>query len=154
VWLNRDLLKQSALNDIRACSSVLFVIAERWPAAKEYRDVYEVLATHTQDIFSSDGRDTNDRPSLPNEDMDYDFSENIRNIQQGITGINDEGFWNMCNNLFSDEPNIPLSSARGSSAMPRSELQTYLDFQQLPDGVNQQMPLNMSGLDQSYPFQP
>jgi hypothetical protein len=143
VWLNRDLLKQSALNDIRACSSVLFVIAERWPATKEYRDAYEVLASHMQDIFFSDGRDTNDRPSLPSEDMDYEFSENIRNIQQGITGINDEGFWNMYNNLFSDEPNIPLSTARESPEMPRSELQTYLDFQQRPDEVNQPMPPNI-----------
>lgn len=154
VWINRDLLKQSALNDIRACSTVLFVIAERWPAAKEYRDAYEVLASHMQDIFSSDGRDTNDRPSMPGEDIDYDFSENIRNIQQGITGINDEGFWNMYNNLFSDESNNPLSSARGSSAMPQPQHQTYPDFQQSHDGVGQQMPPNMSGVNPSYPFQP
>jgi hypothetical protein len=141
VWLNRQLLKRSAPNDIRACSSVLFVIAERWPAAKEYRDVYEVLASHMQDIFFSDGHNSSDKPSLLNREMDYNFSENIRNIQEGVTGINDEGFWNMYNNLFSEEAGIALPSSRATSVICQTE---YHDFHSSTD------PSTASGLDTSW----
>ncbi len=30
-------------NNINACSIVLFVITERWPAAKKYRDAFETV---------------------------------------------------------------------------------------------------------------
>ncbi|EXJ85720.1 hypothetical protein A1O1_06088 [Capronia coronata CBS 617.96] len=46
-------------NDIRACSSVLFVIAERSPPAKRYRDAFEVLASRMIDMMShSHGHDS------------------------------------------------------------------------------------------------
>ncbi|RFU27494.1 hypothetical protein B7463_g8853, partial [Scytalidium lignicola] len=101
VWIYRDLLKQSVMNDVRACSNVLFVIAERWPAAEQYRDAYEVLASHMQDMFYSDKQEIN-KLSLPADNVGYDFSRNILSIQQGATGINDVEFWTMYNNLVAE----------------------------------------------------
>lgn len=103
VWIYRDLLKQSIMNDVRACSNVLFVIAERWPVAEQYRDVYEVLASHMQDMFYSDRRETNNKLSLPADNVGNDFCRNIYNIQQGATGINDVEFWAMYNNLVAED---------------------------------------------------
>lgn len=38
-----EIFSSAISNDINACSIVLFVITERWPAAKKYRDAFEVV---------------------------------------------------------------------------------------------------------------
>lgn len=48
-------------NDLRACSSALFVMAERTPRVKKYRDVLETVITGAMDFVSK-----NTDPSLPN----------------------------------------------------------------------------------------
>lgn len=62
LWVNRSLFGISTMNDIRACSTVLFIIAERRPSARKYRDAFETLATAVIDIIESDG--VGSRPSL------------------------------------------------------------------------------------------
>ena len=43
-WISPEEIFSSATsNDINACSIVLFVITERWPGAKKYRDVFEAV---------------------------------------------------------------------------------------------------------------
>lgn len=126
VWIHRDLLKQSVMNDVRACSNVLFVIAERWPAAEQYRDAYEVLASHMQDMFYSDRQEFNNKLSLPADNVGFDFSRNIHNIQQGATGINDVEFWNMYNNLVAEDQNLFI---------PDQQSHDWVDQQMTSDSV-------------------
>lgn len=39
--LPQQIFNMSTSNDMNACSIVLYVITERWPGAKKYRDMYE-----------------------------------------------------------------------------------------------------------------
>ncbi|KAK8858961.1 hypothetical protein IAR55_003193 [Kwoniella newhampshirensis] len=44
LWLNESAIDSfTLLHDIGACSTVLFLIAERWASAKRYRDAFEAL---------------------------------------------------------------------------------------------------------------
>jgi len=62
LWVNRSLFGISTMNDIRACSTVLFILAERKPDTRKYRDVFEALATAVMDIVESES--VGSRPSL------------------------------------------------------------------------------------------
>ena len=43
-WISpEEIFSSAASNDINACSIVLFVITERWPGAKKYRDAFEAV---------------------------------------------------------------------------------------------------------------
>ena len=43
-WLApKEVFSISTSNDMNACSIVLYIIAERWPGAKKYRDVFETF---------------------------------------------------------------------------------------------------------------
>lgn len=49
-WISPEEIFNSATsNDINACSIVLFVITERWPAAKKYRDIFEAIKQNVID---------------------------------------------------------------------------------------------------------
>lgn len=49
-WISpSEIFSSSTSNDINACSIVLFVITERWPAAKKYRDAFEAVKTNVID---------------------------------------------------------------------------------------------------------
>lgn len=44
IWLSpQDLFNIKISNDMNACSIVLYIITERWPGAKKYRDTYESI---------------------------------------------------------------------------------------------------------------
>jgi hypothetical protein len=48
LWLDQPNLDTfSIMNDLGACSTVLFLIAERWQSAKRYRDAFEALVKAT-----------------------------------------------------------------------------------------------------------
>jgi hypothetical protein len=49
-WISPEEIFNSATsNDINACSIVLFVITERWPGAKKYRDAFEAVKQNVID---------------------------------------------------------------------------------------------------------
>jgi hypothetical protein len=54
LWVDRSLFEISTMNDIRACSTVLFIVAERWPNAVKYRDIFEMLTTVVLEMVDSD----------------------------------------------------------------------------------------------------
>ncbi|RDW80915.1 hypothetical protein BP5796_05613 [Coleophoma crateriformis] len=45
-YLSRSIFDFKFSSDIRACSTVLYIIAERWPAAAKYRDAFEELVAN------------------------------------------------------------------------------------------------------------
>ena len=49
-WISPEEIFSSATsNDINACSIVLFVITERWPGARKYRDAFEAVKQNVID---------------------------------------------------------------------------------------------------------
>ncbi|KYG50212.1 hypothetical protein M433DRAFT_139318 [Acidomyces richmondensis BFW] len=54
-WISpSDVYSSIVSNDINACSIVLFVITERWPAARKYRDTFEAVKQIVIDPLSDD----------------------------------------------------------------------------------------------------
>ncbi|KAN0096599.1 Fungal specific transcription factor domain containing protein [Hyaloscypha variabilis] len=52
-WISPEEIFSSATsNDINACNIVLFVITERWPGAKKYRDAFEAIKQNVIDPLS------------------------------------------------------------------------------------------------------
>ncbi|KAL1979669.1 hypothetical protein VTN96DRAFT_5396 [Rasamsonia emersonii] len=54
LWANRENVNVylTLFDDIRSCSTVLFVVAERWPTVRRFRDVFKVLARKMFQIVS------------------------------------------------------------------------------------------------------
>jgi hypothetical protein len=50
-WTGKERPDLGALEDIRACSSVLFAISEQWPSTKRFRDIFETLTREMMDIL-------------------------------------------------------------------------------------------------------
>jgi hypothetical protein len=97
-WISPEEIFNSATsNDINACSIVLFVITERWPAAKKYRDAFEAVKQNVIDPLAN-GKSHGPRqailllksviPSgLPSADMGEDWQEFSR-IVTDMSGQN------------------------------------------------------------------
>lgn len=53
-WISPEEIFSSATsNDINACSIVLFVITERWPGARKYRDAFEAVKQNVIDPLAA-----------------------------------------------------------------------------------------------------
>ncbi|KAJ5447540.1 hypothetical protein N7445_002361 [Penicillium cf. griseofulvum] len=50
-WTRKERPDLVALEDIRACSSVLFAISEQWSSTKQFRDIFETLTREMMDIL-------------------------------------------------------------------------------------------------------
>ncbi|KIW00489.1 uncharacterized protein PV09_08010 [Verruconis gallopava] len=75
----------STANDINACSIVLYVITERWPAARRYRDIFEILKQSVQDTIEEGGY----RPRRPIKRLKPNFHETLKNIHPSDGGRDD-----------------------------------------------------------------
>jgi len=53
-WISRQIFSFKFSSDIRACSTILYIIAERWPAATKYRDAFEELVANLIDSSNAD----------------------------------------------------------------------------------------------------
>jgi len=52
-WISpEEVFSRSTSNDINACSIVLFVITERWPGARKYRDAFELVKHNVVDMIA------------------------------------------------------------------------------------------------------
>ena len=94
-WISPEEIFNSATsNDINACSIVLFVITERWPAAKKYRDIFEAIKQNVIDPLA-DGRKQVPRqkishlksiipPNLPS--VEYEDRQEFTHIMTDMSG--------------------------------------------------------------------
>lgn len=55
-------------NDLSACSSALFVMAERTPSVRKYRDVLETVVSSAMDFVVKSANPNNNPPPLTRED--------------------------------------------------------------------------------------
>ncbi|KAJ5618836.1 hypothetical protein N7510_002820 [Penicillium lagena] len=86
-WARREQVPDlAALEDIRACSNVLFAISEQWPSTQRFRDAFETLARRMMEIVSTS------HPAAST---------------QGLSAVemapNDDNFWSIFDDLVDDE---------------------------------------------------
>lgn len=63
-WISPgEVFSSSTTNDINACSIVLFVITERWPGARKYRDAFELVKHNVVDQIA-EGRHQEPRQAI------------------------------------------------------------------------------------------
>ncbi|RDW82656.1 hypothetical protein BP6252_03768 [Coleophoma cylindrospora] len=84
IWLSPvDVYNIQTSNDINACSIVLYVITERWPGAKKYRDAFEAIKQCVLDLM----QDGDYQPRKPLTGID----EGLRNTLRDVQGLHPEG---------------------------------------------------------------
>ncbi|CAK7238387.1 hypothetical protein SEUCBS140593_010634 [Sporothrix eucalyptigena] len=63
-WVDPTLIfNNTTSNDIYACSIVLFVITERWPGARKYRDAFDIIKQNVIDAIA-DGKHVGSRQTV------------------------------------------------------------------------------------------
>jgi hypothetical protein len=80
-------------NDINACSIVLFVITERWPGARKYRNTFEVVKQNVIDAIA-EGR--HQGPRQPVIKLKTGLQSTLHNMQ------GDEDQQNECSRILTD----------------------------------------------------
>ncbi|KAJ5578809.1 uncharacterized protein N7459_007773 [Penicillium hispanicum] len=85
-WVRKERPDLTALEDISACSSVLFAISEQWPSTKRVRDIFEELTNELMQILK--------RSQIPNWDGLFPVDENA---------FGGESFWSMFDDLVDDD---------------------------------------------------
>ena len=81
----KEIYTISTANDINACSIVLYVITERWPAARRYRDIFETIKQSVLDAIE-EGEYC---PRRPIKRLKANLQETLRNIQPSEGGRDD-----------------------------------------------------------------
>jgi hypothetical protein len=125
IWLSpREIYSIPTSNDLNSCSIVLYIITERWPGAKKYRDAFEVLK---QSILSKIAGGNNARVPIPGLGQD-----NILNdIMRGRKGLYPEGrleFGRMMSDMTGGAPQPsgqPASPIHRRYTAPDVHLQQY-----------------------------
>jgi hypothetical protein len=65
LWMSPSTIySTTTMNDLNACSVLLYVIAERWPEAKRYRDAFETIKQNVLTTLEQ-GANANQRVPLP-----------------------------------------------------------------------------------------
>lgn len=125
LWANREdvNVNLTLFDDIRSCSTVLFVVAERWPTVRRFRDVFEVLARKMFQIVSHDhARQPGPTPApAPGTTIDTETPEDEEatrkapapemtpsgqdngNENTAFPSPSDEDFWTVFDDLVNDE---------------------------------------------------
>lgn len=94
MWISRERHDLQMLDDIRACSSVLFVVAEHWPTARRFRDTFERMVSKMFYMLSKE----KDRDADGVEDI-TGYVDNYVNF--GIQDPVDEGYMMGNDNFWS-----------------------------------------------------
>ncbi|KAH8705919.1 fungal-specific transcription factor domain-containing protein [Talaromyces proteolyticus] len=92
IWALRETPNLSVLEDIRACSNVLFAISERWPTANRFRDVFEVLTKKLMETVM------NGEVPATNDCEGHDLEQEMDFASPGF-----ESFWTIFDDLVDDE---------------------------------------------------
>lgn len=65
LWMSpATIYSTTTVNDLSACSVVLYVIAERWPGARRYRDAFETIKQNVLNLLE-EGTNVTQRVPLP-----------------------------------------------------------------------------------------
>ncbi|KAF7592544.1 hypothetical protein BBP40_012768 [Aspergillus hancockii] len=104
IWMDKDHPNLARIENVRSCSNVLFAISERWPTARRFRDIFEILAQRMIGLVSSH------EPLLGDLD-NMSFPPEDRKAVRPISGssssaplpTDQDDFWAMLDELVDDE---------------------------------------------------
>ncbi|THC96893.1 hypothetical protein EYZ11_003610 [Aspergillus tanneri] len=102
IWADKCSADMGRFEDVRACSNVLFAIAERWPTAKRFRDIFEVLAQRMADLVAAqvqNHEELDDQPYGP----EYECGLGALAETMGFAASHNGDFWAMLDELVDDE---------------------------------------------------
>jgi hypothetical protein len=78
IWLSpKEVYKITTSNDLNSCSIVLYVITERWPGAKKYRDAFESIKQCVLDLIES-----SDQPRKPLINLNPGLRATLEDVQR------------------------------------------------------------------------
>lgn len=78
IWLSpKEVYTITTNNDLNACSVVLYVITERWPGARKYRDAFESIKQCVLDLIA-----LSDQPRKPLVGLDPDLRATLEDVQR------------------------------------------------------------------------
>jgi hypothetical protein len=129
----KEVFSISTGNDMNACSIVLYIITERWPGARKYRDVYETIKQMVLESI---------------EEGEYEPRRPITNLRPGLQAAlqaidhNDEGkgeFSAMVSDMAGgadpsgvELPQVHTTSDEGSTPGPQSSFNFMLPLDGMP----------------------
>jgi len=109
LWLSpSEIYNISTSNDLNACSIVLYVITERWPGARKYRDVFESIRQCVLNLIE-EGENGSAGKRVPLIKLREDSE--LRDMVRGVQRLHPEGraeFSRMMSDMVGDAQ--PLSS--------------------------------------------
>lgn len=145
IWLSPlEVFTISANNDLNACSIVLYVITERWPGARKYRDAFDNIKQCVLDFIAAG----NQHPRQPLTVLD----DNLRATLEDVQNLHPEGkedFGRMISDMLDETSSSPVfvkPSAGPRVGMGISEFQAQTLYGQ--QFVQQNMPVIGDGGEQ------
>jgi hypothetical protein len=153
-WLSpRTVFGMKSSNDLNACSIVLYIITERWPTAKKYRDVFENLKQTVLESIEENGYE--ERKAVKSLDPSLQTTlATIETREEGgleveamiaeMTGAIPRQDGNTVGDLPSAEAeSLSFISAMNASAMEFSNADLGLGFGLSPDAFSNQWMLEL-----------
>jgi len=109
IWMSpKDMFTISTNNDLNACSIVLYVITERWPGARKYRDAFESIKQCVMDSIA-------DGEQLPRKPL-VGLDAGLRATLEDVQNLHPEGREDF-GRMISDMLDVTLNSAATSPAV-------------------------------------
>ncbi len=104
-WVNPELIYNSTTsNDIYACSIVLFVITERWPGARKYRDAFDIIKQNVIDRIAA-GRHIGPRQTVV--ELKNELQSTLSTLHN-LQGDEDQQY--ECTRIITDMAGEPMES--------------------------------------------
>lgn len=86
IWISpKEVFGIKTSNDVNACSIVLYIITERWPGAKKYRDVFESVKQTVLESIEANGYE--ERRAI--KDLTPSLYETWKSLDEGTEGRNE-----------------------------------------------------------------
>jgi hypothetical protein len=139
----KEIYTISTANDINACSIVLYVITERWPAARRYRDIFETIKQSVLDAIE-EGEYC---PKRPIKRLKPTLQETLKNIQPSEGGRDD--FSALIAEMSATNPDSYYSAAMGTATYTTAGQASEFDFGTLDPMSGGQI---SAGLDENFNF--
>ncbi|KAE9371651.1 hypothetical protein N431DRAFT_410583 [Stipitochalara longipes BDJ] len=168
-WISPEEIFSSATsNDINACSIVLFVITERWPGAKKYRDAFEAVKQNVIDPLA-EGKNNGPRHAIeflksiiPSTLPSAEMGEDRQEYSRIVTDMSGQNIYSTLLHTFGGPAAIGMEQVQYQSGdvlgnRPVQEFEQFRGFnemnndQEVIDVLNQWPP---SGMDFSVGFEP
>lgn len=92
-------------NPISDCNIMLYVMTERWPAARKYRDIFEQIKNIVEDVIAGESHEATREAGI----LDSKVTKSCRVLDQSLSGGARSDYSRMINHMAADQPTTPLN---------------------------------------------